>query len=65
MKLEFDFQGVSFKLNPNSDTHAFFSICTIIGGKIVDKLSSNGITSENKNIHSPVFKVGVFVIFYR
>ena len=41
----------------------FFSICTIIGVKIVDKLSSNRITSENKTIHSPLFKIGVFVVF--
>ena len=40
-----------------------------IGDKIVETLYSNGVTSENKRIHtpplSPPFKVGVFVVFYR
>ena len=50
MKLEFDFYAVSVKLNPNGDAHMFFSICTIIGVKIVDKMSSNGIKfGEQKN----------------
>ena len=40
-----------------------------IGDKIVDTLSSNGITSENKTIRTPLpsrpFKVGVFLVFNR
>jgi len=40
-----------------------------IGDKIVETLYSNGVTSENKRIHttplSPPFKVGVFVVFHR
>ena len=42
---------------------------TIIGNKIVETLYSNGVTSENNRIHtaplSPLFKVGVFVVFHR
>ena len=40
-----------------------------IGDKIVETLYSNGLTSENKRIHtpphSPPFQFGVFVVFYR
>ena len=40
-----------------------------IGDKIVETLSSNGITWENKTIHTPPqprpFIVGVFLVFNR
>ena len=40
-----------------------------IGDKIVETLSSNGITSENKTVRTPPpsrpFKVGVFLVFNR
>ena len=39
------------------------------GDKIVETLYPNGVTLENKRIHtaplSPPFKVGVFVVFHR
>ena len=45
------------------------SVIATIGDKIVEKLYSNSIYSENKRIHTPPlpppFKVGVFVVFYR
>ena len=40
-----------------------------IGDKIVETLYSNGVTSENKRIHTtplcPPFKVGVLAVFHR
>ena len=40
-----------------------------IGDKIVDTLSTNGVTSENKTIQTPLpsspFKVGLFGVSYR
>lgn len=45
-----------------------FDISTI-GDKIVETLSSNGVTLKKKTIHtsspSPPYKVGVFVVYYR
>ena len=35
-----------------------------VGDIVVEKLSSNGVTSENKTIYTPR-QVGVFVVFYR
>ena len=48
----------------------FCSFATIwTGDKIVKTLSLNGVTSENKTIHtpplSPPFKAEMFVVFYR
>ena len=39
------------------------------GDNIIDTLSANGVTPENKTIHTPLlfspFKVGLFVVSYR
>ena len=46
-----------------------FLLHATIGGKSVETLYLNGVTSDNKRIRtpplSPPFKVGVFVVFYR
>ena len=51
------------------DAHIYL---TTIGDKIVETLYSNGVTSENKKIHTfppsrPPFESGVpaFIVFYR
>jgi len=47
----------------------YYYVNATIGNKIVEKLSSNGVTSESKTIHTPLpsppFKVGVLVAFYK
>ena len=56
------FSGLVFQLFSVVDN-------STIGNKIVETLYSNGVTSENKRIHTPPLssplKVGVFVVFYR